>query len=166
MKKIIVFSLAFLFFSGTAYCGQSSRIELADGSVINGEITSFNNGVYTVKTANFGDISIEASKIAVIKTAAVATPYPNSPVTPFSSSNIPNSSDISSYGQKLMANPENAAVITNLANDPQIQMIAQDPDIEAAVKSGDIQALMKNPKFMDMVNSSKIQEGVKKIKNE
>jgi hypothetical protein len=169
LKKPIFFCLFYLFFTGAAYCGQANRIELADGSVINGEIISFSNGVYTVRTANLGDMNIEASKVAVIKTAAAATPYPNSPITPFSPSNIPTSSiptssDISNYGQKLMGNPGNAAVITDLANDPQIQIIAQDPEIEAAVKAGDIQALMNNPKFMDMVNSSKIQEGVRKIK--
>jgi len=164
LKKVIFIFLLSLVFSAAAYCGQVSRIELSDGSVINGEITSLINGVYTVKTANLGNMNIEASKISLIKTAV--SPYPNSGVIPQAQSGIPNQADISGYGQKLMGNPDNAAVISGLANDPQIQAFAQDPQIEAAVKSGDIQALMKNPKFMDMVNNPKIQESIKKIKKD
>ena len=62
-----------------------------------------------------------------------------------------------------MSNPENAAIITTLAGDPQIQEMAKDPQIQNAAKSGDIQALMKNERFMDIVNSPSVQEAVKRM---
>ncbi|MCX5710647.1 MAG: hypothetical protein NT060_01565 [Candidatus Omnitrophica bacterium] len=163
MRKTIL-CLFFLTLSAAAYCGQLSRIELADGSVINGEIVSFLNGIYTVNTGSLGEVKLEAAKISQIKTA-------NSP-----SFNIPSSipvqgqtfsqPNVESYRQKLMSDPDNAAVVSGLVSNPHIQEIAKDPQIEQAVKAGDMQALMNNPKFMEMVNSPEMQEGIKKLKKE
>ena len=63
-----------------------------------------------------------------------------------------------------MKNPENAAIVTGLASDPQFQELANDPQVTDAVKAGDINALMKNPKFMDIVNSQKVQDTLSKLK--
>lgn len=151
-----------LVLSSAAYCGQSSRIELTDGSVINGEIVSLSNGTYTVNTGTLGEVKLEASKISQIKTA-------NSPAFNIPSG-IPGQAqtftapNIESYKQKLMSDPGNAAVVKGLVANPRIQEIAKDPQIEQAVKAGDMQALMNNPKFMEMVNSPEMQEGIKKLK--
>lgn len=76
----------------------------------------------------------------------------------------PSSAEVENYKQKLMSNPETAAVVTSLATDPQIQALANDPEVAAAAKANDLEALMKNEKFMSIVNSPKMQEEVKKIK--
>lgn len=73
-------------------------------------------------------------------------------------------SEVDAYKQKLMSNPENAAIITLLANDSQFQALVDDPQLVAAAKAGDFQALMKNEKFMEVVRSPKFQEEAKKLK--
>ena len=150
MKKITIVCLFFLLLSMSAYCGQMNKIELNDGSVINGEIVSFANGLYTIKTDTLGEIKLEQSKISQISSAG----QPGSLNQPA----------IDSYKQKILGNPENTAIISGLANDSQIQDMANDPQIQEAVKSGDIQALMKNKKFMDIVNNPKMQDTIKKLK--
>lgn len=149
MKNIIIFCLFFLVFSTVAYCGQINRVELTDGSVINGEIISLANGIYVINAVNLGEIRVEAAKVSRIESVQPAGI---------------NSSGIDTYRQKLMSNPENTAIITGLAADPRIQEIAQDPRIQDAAKSGDIQALMKSEKFMNIVNDPKMQETMKKLK--
>jgi hypothetical protein len=144
LKRIIVFGLFFLTLSAAVYCAQASRIELSDGSVINGEITSYINGVYTINSKTFGEIKLESAKVSKIESV--------------------NPPGIEDYRQKVMNNPQNAAVITGLAADPQIQELVKDPQISNAAKAGDIQALMKNEKFMSIVNNSQLQEAVKKLK--
>ena len=153
MKRTVIFFIFFLASSITAYCGQISRIELADGSVINGEITSYKDGIYVVDTASFGEVKVAADKVSKIESA-------NSP----EQTNNFAQPQIDAYKSKIMSNPENVAVITNLASDPQIQEVVKDPQIQDDVRSGNINALMKNEKFMDIVNNSKMQEAVKKIK--
>ncbi len=159
MKKIIIFLFISSACLAVAYCEQASRIELTDGSVINGEVVSFANGVYTINTATLGSVKIESAKISKIQT--VNPPLTNTPH--LEAVNL-SQRQIEAYRQKIAGNPQNAAVITGLANNPQVQGLAQDPQIQEAAKSGDIQALLKNEKFMQVVNDPELQETVKKLK--
>ena len=164
MKIGIIFCLFFLALNASAYCGQVNRIELSDGSIINGEILSYADGIYVVSTAAFGAIKLEAAKVSKIE--LVNSPLSGAPISPTNRPGNLSQPQIDAYREKLMGNPENAAIITGLAADQQIQGLAQDPQVLEAVKSGDIQALMKNEKFMGIVNNPKVQEAVKKLKQE
>jgi len=161
LKKIVISCLLLLMLTLTAYCGEQSRIQLTDGSVINGEIISYLNGVYTIQTVGLGKIKVAATKVSKIETS-----LSSSSISSDSASQIGNlsPSQVDSYRQTIMSNPDNAAVITGLASDPQIQELVQDPEIIAAAKSGDVQALMKNQKFLNIINNPKMQEAVKKLK--
>lgn len=149
--RSFIFCLCFLALNTAAYCGQMNRIELADGTVINGELTSFTNGVYTIRSSGLGEIKVEASKVAKIETLS----RPLIGMT---------DAQPGIYQQGLMNDPASAAVVSRLASDSGIQELAQDPQIIKAAQTGDIQALMKNEKFMNIVNDPRIQEEMKKIK--
>jgi len=151
--KTVVFCLFFLALSTAAYCGQLNRIELADGTVINGELTSYANGVYTIRSSGLGEIKVEASNVSKIETLS----SPLMGTSPL---------QVQDYKQKLMSDPGNAAVISGLGSDSRIQELAQDPQIIKASETGDIQELMKNEKFMSIVNDPRIQEEIKKIKQQ
>ena len=164
LKNILIFCLFFFAFNTAAYCEQLSKIELSDGSVINGEIVTLVNGVYTIKnTATFGEIKVGSEKISKIETANSA--LSDRPTNLIDQGNNPDQSQVSAYGQALMKNPENAAIVTGLAKDPDLRELAKDPELQNAAKKGDIQALLKNPKFMDIVNSAEVQESLKKLKH-
>ncbi len=162
MKKIIIFCLLFCALNAAAYCGQLSKIELTDGSVINGEVVSYVNGVYTINTAAFGEIKVGAGGVSKIESANYA--LPDTAISSVVQTNNPTQAQVSAYGQTLMKNPENTAILTGLASDPQIQEMVSDPQLQDAAKTGDIQALLKNPKFLDIANSPKVQEAIKKLK--
>jgi len=162
LKKIIIFCSILFVLNATAFCGQPSKIELTDGSVINGEIVSYADSVYTINTTNLGAIKVGAAKVAKIESAN----YASSAASASSAlqTNTPTPSQVATYGQTLMENPENAAIVVGLTSNPELQEMAKDPEILAAAKRNDIQALMKNPKFMNIVNSPEMQDAVKKIK--
>ena len=162
MKKITIFCLLSFALISTAYGAQPSKIELIDGSVINGEIISYLNDVYTINTATFGEVKIKATKVSKIESANYA--LPNTTISPIVQTNNLAPTQLSAYGQKLMENPDNAAIFKGLTNDTGLQEMAKDPQIQNAAQTGDIQTLLKNPKFMNIVNSPEIQEAVKKLK--
>ena len=162
MKRVIIFFIFLQMLTAVAYGEQVSRIELTDGSIINGEIVSFSNGFYVINTTTFGQIKVEAAKISKIESAKSLSS--NSPINSTGQPINLGQSQIDAYKEKLMSDPENLAIVTRLATDPQIQEMAKDPQILDAAKSGDIQALLKNEKFMNMVNSAEMQEAVKKLK--
>ena len=162
MKKAIIFCVLILASAVAGYCGQTSRIELTDGSVINGEVVSFLNGTYTINTANFGQITVDAAKVSKIESLSAIPAVAQTGLS--AQTGMPISAQINAYKEKVMNNPEGAAVMTGLAGNPQIQELAKDPQILDAAKSGDFQALMQNEKFQEIVNNPEIQKAVKKLK--
>lgn len=162
MKKNIISLLFLLTLHSAGYCGQVSRIELTDGSVIKGEITSFENGSYTLHTASLGEIKIDETRVAKIESAESSFPNP-SPGSGGLANNV-TSFQFDAYQQKIMNNPENAAVIRNLATNPQIRELAEDPDIVNAIQSNNMQELLMNKKFSDVLSSPEIEEATKEVR--
>jgi hypothetical protein len=139
---------------GSVFAGQLREIELDDGSVICGEIISFSNGVYTLKSGSLGTIQINESKIRLIRSKPHAKTEADIAEQPKSSI----STDVQAL-QKLMVGDETImSKILSLQNDPEFQEILQDPAIINAVNSGDIDTLLSNPKFMKLLNNPKLQE--------
>jgi len=61
----------------------------------------------------------------------------------------------------LKNNPQTAAVMERLINNPKIQEAARDPEFLDAARSGNMQELLKNPKFQELINSREIQDSLK-----
>ncbi|MCU0652055.1 MAG: hypothetical protein MUC39_03840 [Candidatus Omnitrophica bacterium] len=158
-KRIVVCCLLVLGISAVAYCAASSRVELLDGSVINGEIVSFENGYYTINTGSFGQVKIDAGKVRRIETSAIGLPQVS---TGSSDANI--KSQMDSVRQDMLNNPEAMKIVNELISDPKFQEMAKDPAVANAASSGNIQSLMSNEKFMGIVNNPKIKELQEKIK--
>ncbi len=147
-KKIISGCMLMLALNGLAYCAQTSRLELTDGSVIKAEVISLKNGIYTLNTGALGEIKLEASKIKNIEIA-------NQEVNPADNAI---KSKTEQLKQQITNNPGTAKIIAGLATDPQFQEIVKDPEIVNAAKSEDIKALMSNKKFMNLLNHPKVKE--------
>lgn len=156
MKKtgfclILIFGLSI-----GAFCGQISRVELNDGSVIEGDILSLNNGIYTLHSASLGEIKVETEKIRRIDTKSQETaPADNPPL------NIdPNlvKSEINKVHRQIANDPEIIQKVNNLADDAEFQEAMKDPELIKAAKSQDIAALMSNGKFMNLIKNPKVKE--------
>ncbi len=164
MRRTLVGLLFVLFgLAGIAYCGNISKVELGDGSVIQGEIVSLNNGVYTVKTASLGEIKVEASKVRNIGISYGSASLLNTqgPAAIGSPQEVPEDafkSQVSRIQNTMASDPAIMQKVSGLAADPQFQELLKDPDILNAAKSGDIKSLMNNQKLLGIANNPKIQE--------
>jgi len=160
--KRTVFCFLFLFgLSTIGYCGQLSKIELTDGSIIQGEVVSFVNGIYTLNTNSFGQLKVDAAKIRKIESPGPYSP-PAAEIDSLPMANV--NSQMDSVKNQIVNNPEISKTVAGLVADPQFQEILKDPEIVKAVNSKDIKALMSNEKFMGLVNNPKVQEIKDKLK--
>ena len=145
---IVSFILVFLAFAASSTmvnAAETREIELADGSVITGEIVSLSGGIYTVRSATLGTLRIEASKIRVIRLQGSAAPSDAR-------------GQVNSLEDKILGDHEIMDSIRALQNDADLHKIIQDPEIMKAVQTGDIAALMRNPEFMKLLNKKAVQD--------
>jgi hypothetical protein len=134
--------------------GEIGEVELIDGSVICGEISSSAGGAYTLTSDTLGTVTIEKSKIRAIRFKPSREPQTHNRDT------MPNSgqAQVQLLQQLLMGDPEILQMILSLLDDPDIQKVLEDPSIIEAVNKGDLEALFSNPKFIHLLNNPAIQE--------
>jgi hypothetical protein len=144
MRRFILgsFFLSVLFL-GHAFAGETKTFELLDGSIITGEIISYNDGTFTLKSEILGTIRIEETKIRAIRSRG------NGGIS---------GDEVQALQEKMMGNEEIFAMILSLQNDPEFREILQDPEIMDAVSSGDINALLSNQKFLKLLENPAIQD--------
>ncbi len=131
---------------------EAQEIELNDGTVINGKIISFANGVYTIESEALGQLKIKESKIKTIHLKSSAKNKKDE--TESQSAN----SQVKSMQNLMVTDSSIMEMILSLQNDPKFQKILKNPEIMNAVNSGDTKTLMSNPEFMELLNNSTVKE--------
>ena len=119
------------------------RIELLDGTILQGEILSFDGSAYAVRTENLGTMKIEKSKVRSIQMGGSASG---------------SQQGVQDLRNRMLMNPEALGMIMGLQNDPDVQEVLNDPEIVSAAEAGDFEKLLSNPKFMKLLQNPKIQE--------
>jgi len=155
MKRSVIFCLLLAgILTSPVIAGEIAEVELTDGSVICGEISSSETGFYTLKSNSLGTVKLEESKIRTIRFEPSLEPHAAKQDT------MPTSAElrIHTLQQLLTGDPEIVQMIMSLLNDPAIQEILADPSIIEGVNKGDIEALSANPKFMKLLDNPAIQE--------
>lgn len=149
MRPLIISFLFLLgILLGNVFAGELREIELKNGSVIYGEIISFSDGIFTLRSRTLGTVKIKESKIRAIRSKA----------------SVGQTGDqIQALQQRMMSDKEIVDMILSLQDDPDVQRVLQDPEIMNAVNSGDTNALLSNPKFMKLLESPAIQDITKKV---
>jgi hypothetical protein len=153
-SPIIYFFVLWVFLFGTGFAGGMEAVELKDGSVISGEIISFHEGVFTIRSAILGNIKIDESEVRLIR----LKPFDESLEEPIRSSNSAINSKIHRLQKSIAYDQKIMKMIFSLQNDPDIQELLQDSVIMNAVNSSDIPTLMSNPKFMKILEKPTIQQ--------
>ena len=164
MKKSIFLVLFVLMSLSLADAAEKSRIELADGSALDGEIVSFSDGKYTVNSSSLGTLQIEDSKVRAIHKGDLITGVPKTEVA--ASDTVDVQSEMQRLQPVITGNPEIMRTVAGLISDPDFKALLEDPAIMSAAKSLDVKALMANEKFVKAVNSSAVQEIKQKIKGQ
>jgi hypothetical protein len=166
VNKIIIKTAVFTFFfllilNNLIFAGAPIQIELNDGSVIKGEIISFRDGLYTIKTDILGTVKIKESHIHIIRSMTGLEGSSDA----LKQQNLYRGTELEGLMNKMMSDEQIMTMIYSLQNDPDIKNILKDPDLLNALNAGDIDTLMSNPTFMNLLQNKKIQQ-IKKRMNQ
>ena len=153
-SPIIYFFILFFFLYGTLCADGPAELELIDGSVLSGEVISFREGVYTVRSTSLGTIEINESQIRVIR----VKPSESATGKTVRPTNTSIDNELKILEESITSDQQIMQMIISLQNDPDIQELLQDAGIMEAVRSGDISTLMSNPKFRKILENPDIQQ--------
>ena len=131
--------------TGGSAGGETSRIELRDGSIISGEVVGFVAGRRPVESPALGRVTIDQSQILSLRPGGAAGGDPGG-----------YGAQIMDLQQQLMGDAEIMGMITTLQSDPQVQAALADPEFMQLVASGNLGALQSNPRFKALMNSSRL----------
>jgi hypothetical protein len=176
-KTVLSWLLVFSFLTLPQAFADQKKITLKDGSVIVGELESFNNGTYTVKTANLGDLELPEANVMSVASASFTPPpaaaqapqagMPQTGVAPaMGGSNFSN--QVASMQNQIMSNPGTMQAVQAMAEDPEIMNMLSDPaftqQLTAAMSGqGDPQALANNPKIQKLMANPKMQALIQQV---
>lgn len=144
MKRWLIVG-AFLVAQGAAalFAAPNPRIELVDGTVLEGEVLSFNGSLYTIRSATLGTITVEANKVRSIRMGGPSQV---------------GQQEIQELQQQIMGNPEILNTILGLQDDPDVQAVLQDSQLMKAVQAGDLDRLLSSPTFLKLLQNPRIRE--------
>jgi hypothetical protein len=123
--------------------GANQKIELQDGTVILGEILSFDGSTYTLRTESLGQVKIEKSKVRSIQMGGSATEALQG---------------VQQLRDRIMADPESLRMIMALQDDPDVQAVLNDPEVMSAADAGDLDRLLSHPKVIKLLQNPVIQD--------
>ena len=157
MKMLIHASLAAALFGYACGVFASPTIELKDGSRIQGEIQSLENGVYTVLSPSIGIIHVAQSNIVRIVYGAGASNAADASGKS-QRSNDAVTQQIQQVQSRLAEDPAAMQSIMSLQSDPQVQAVLSDPAIMKAIEDGDFMSLLGNAKIQALQNNEHLQQ--------
>ncbi len=120
------------------------RIELMDGTVLQGEILSFDGKTYTIRAESLGTVRVDGSKVRSIQKEGGASPG--------------KSVDLQDLRNRVMTNPQTMGMVMGLQDEPEVQAVLQDEEILKAMEKGDVEWLMANPKIQRLLQNPKVRE--------
>lgn len=135
----------------------SPTIELRDGSRIEGEIQSIENGVYTVLSPSIGTVHVAQSNIVrIVYSGDVSNAAGSSGKS--SARDDALTRDIQQTQTRLAQDPAAMQSIMSLQSDPQIQAILSDPGIVKAIQEGDYMSLLGNTKIQALESNEHLKQ--------
>lgn len=158
LKHVVLILLPCLLIPAAVLAGEIREIELADGSIITGEVLSLQKGVYTIRSQSLGTVEIEDSKVRTIRPKGSASATEQK--APHAGSGA---GEARSLQDRMTSDTEVMDMIRGLQNDPEFQKILEDPAVMQAVQAGDVASLMSNPRFMKLLQNPAVQEIKKKV---
>ena len=162
MKKIFFLLLFVLMSVSLAYAAHKVRIELTDGSTVDGEVVSFSDGKYTVNSPSLGTLQIEDSKIRNIRSTDQAAESPQKDGASFDAATVQH--EFQKLQPAMVSDPDTVRTISGLISNPDFQVLFKDPKIMNAAKSLDIKTLMADEKFVKALNDPAVKEIRQKVK--
>lgn len=161
--KVKALGLSFLlvmYFISIAWASGLNRFELMDGSVIQGEILSFTQGVYRINSDALGTISLPEEKIRAIKPAQNSDSKAgnsNQPKEP-----TDGAQKIDRMQGRMLSDPETVRLIEELQNNPSVQSILQDEELMQAISQGNLNRVSEDPKIKALMKDKTVGKIIEK----
>ena len=140
-------------------CGPvlAETLELHDGTVIQGEIKSLQDNVYTVETEALGTVRVPKQNVRTIDSAGRTTT--RSPA----SESSPTQPQIEAMQLRMIQDSSLLAMLLSLQNNAEVQAILADPEIMSALASGNFEVLMNHPKILALTDNAKVREIIDQV---
>jgi hypothetical protein len=140
--------------------GADERIlVLQDGSQIRGELVSYEQGTYTIRTESLGTMKLSDRQVEQVVSVKVLAPKAPPPVANTlagkTSGSIDNAS-VEALQSTIMSSPSLMGSLTALQSDPQVQALLADPEVMRAVQNLDLDALSRNSKIQALMQNPQI----------
>ena len=162
MKVFLETCLAAVLLGFAAYVSASPTIELKDGSRIEGEIQSIDNGVYTVLSPSLGTVHVAQSNIVQIVYSGDASKAADSSAkSPARDEAL--AGEVQQVQARLAQDPATMQSIMSLESDPQIQAVLSDPAIVKAIQDGDYASLLGNPKIQALDSDEHLKQLLQRV---
>ena len=145
--------------AGTA---SAATLILHDGSVINGDITTLSNDIYTIETESLGTVRVRRQDIRTIELSDDAAPSPAAGAANIEMPTGP--AGLQALQQSLMQNANLFTMVQSLQNDPQVQAVLSDPEVMSAIASGNLELLMSHPKIIALTGNPKVREVIEEVR--
>lgn len=139
-----------------ACCGPSiaATVTLTDGTLIQGEVRSLQDGVYTIESASVGTLHVRAEQVRSIDANGKSTPPAGVGSLPSEPSS--GASALDATKARIAQDPALLAAVLELQSDPDMIAVLADPDIMKAIAAGDYAALVGNPKIVALLKNPKV----------
>ena len=151
-------TLLLISFTNTSHAKTSKIISLKDGSQIVGQIIKFENGIYTIETATFGQIEINDSEIINISSK---TQNPQKNIANINGATGELDGQVQQLQGALMSNPSFINEIQQIAQDPEIIELISDPSLMNKLTNPDAETLKNDPKMKEIMANPKINKLIK-----
>ncbi len=142
---MVPISLLLLLVSISYASSAGSRIELVDGTSINGEVISMSNGRYVIQSPSLGRIELPQASIRSIESASGTT------------SSTSANAEIQNIQQQIVSSPELLQSVSAMMSDPEIQRVLNDQEFVQLIMSGDLEALKDDPRIHRLMNNPSMQ---------
>ena len=153
--------LLILAWSSGLYAAEAMHFELNDGSVMVGQMVSYKDGVYTIKSPALGLVQIQDTNIRSIRKASASSTAASE--TQPERQQI-DANQIQNLQNRMTGDQDIMNIIFSLQNDPEFQAVLQDPKLMQAIQSGDLEAIRSNQKFMELMNHEKVHQVMDEMK--
>jgi hypothetical protein len=155
-----------------AFAEELKKFALKDGSVIRGELISFDKGMYTVKSENLGQLLLSENNVVSVVNESlvpVVQAAPQAAVAPQAAAAGTGgfSSQVSAMQNQIMSNPQTMQAIQLMAEDPEIMSLISDPafvqQLTAALSGNNIEGVASDPRIQKLMANPKMQALIQQI---
>lgn len=164
IKRLTYNALLILMFVPSVFAASDKYITLKDGSVIKGELVSFENGTYTVETENLGKLELPEASVISIATKGAAVQAPFAAVQPDFAKNV------SAMQNQIMTDPQAMQAVEAMAEDPEIASMISDPNfvqkLSTAVSNGNADSVADDPRMQKLMGNPKMQALIQQLQEE